>query len=247
MLFAIGAGSQVVGVSNFDRYPADVATRTRVGGLVDPDFERVLSLRPDLVIVYGTQTDLIARLTNVGVPLYRYQHAGLADITATIRSVGARVGHDADAQRLASTIERDIASLRARAAGLAHPRTMLVFDRESGSLRGMYVSGGLGFLHDMLEVAGGVNAFADVKRQSLQVTIEIALARAPDVILEVHPGPSWTAAQLARERAAWQDLASVPAVRANRLYFLVDDKLPVPGPRVVESIRVMADALDRAR
>jgi ABC-type Fe3+-hydroxamate transport system substrate-binding protein len=62
MLFAIGAGDAVVGVSSYDHYPPAVETKTRVGALVDPDFERILSLKPDLVIVYGTQNDLVARL-----------------------------------------------------------------------------------------------------------------------------------------------------------------------------------------
>src|SRR5579863_7425156 len=69
MLFAMDAGDEVVGVSSFDHYPPAVETRTRVGALVDPDFERIISLRPDLVVVYATQSDLIARLDRAHLPL----------------------------------------------------------------------------------------------------------------------------------------------------------------------------------
>ena len=69
MLFAIGAGDRVVGVSNFDHYPPEVEKRTKVGGLLDPDFERILSLRPDLVIVYGTQSGLLERLGRARLPV----------------------------------------------------------------------------------------------------------------------------------------------------------------------------------
>lgn len=243
MLFAMGAGDAVVGVSNFDSYPPEVERRTRVGGLIDPDFERILSLRPDLVIVYATQRELVARLERAGLPIFGYQHAGLADVTATIRALGDRVGRGAEARGLADRIDRDISALRARTARLPKPRTMVVIEREPDSLRGLYVSGGVGFLHDMLEVAGGDDAFGDVKRQNVQTTTEQVLARAPEVILELHGGPAWTPDHLARELALWKGLASVPAVRNNRVHILVDDKLGIPGPRVLDAIREMAKVL----
>src|SRR5262245_19751928 len=120
MLFAIGAGDTVVGVSNFDHYPAAVETRTKVGGLLDPDFERILSLRPDLVVVYGTQSGLIERLQRARVPIYNYEHAGLADITETLRKIGARVGRQREAVGLAADIERRLADLRARTSARPH-------------------------------------------------------------------------------------------------------------------------------
>ena len=93
MLFAMGAGPRVVGVGNFDRYPPEALTRPKVGGLIDPDVERVISLKPDLMVVYGTQTDLRAQMDRAGIPIFLYQHAGLADITSTIRDLGARIGN----------------------------------------------------------------------------------------------------------------------------------------------------------
>ena len=243
MLFAMGAGDQVVGVSNFDHYPAAVEQRTRVGGLIDPNFERILSLKPDLVIVYGTQGDLIRRLERVSIPMFHYQHAGLPDITRTMRLLGQEVGRADEAARLVDQIQTGLADVRRRVAGTARPRTMIVFDREAGSMRGAYGSGGIGFLHDMLEVAGGENVFADVKRQSVQATSELVLTRKPEVILELHSGAPWDDAHLAREQAVWGALKSVPAVRNKQVYILVDEKLSIPGPRVVEAVRVFAKIL----
>jgi iron complex transport system substrate-binding protein len=243
MLFAIGAGDAVVGVSTFDHYPHDVETRTKVGGLLDPDFERVLSLRPDLVVVYGTQSGLIERLGRAQIPMFNYEHAGLADVTRTLRQVGARVGRAEAANRLALDIEKRLTDVRARIGGRAKPKTMIVFEREPGTLRGMFASGGVGFLHDMLETAGGADVFADVRRQSVQVTSELALARAPEVILEIRTGPEWTPARAARERDSWRALASVPAVRTGRVYLLNDEVLSIPGPRVPDAVRQIAGVL----
>ena len=243
MLFAIGAGGAVVGVSTFDHYPREVETRTKVGGLLDPDFERILSLRPDLVVVYGTQSGLVDRLARAGIPMFNYEHAGLADVTRTLRQIGARVGRGDAANRLALDVEMRLTAIRTRIGTRPKPRTMIVFEREAGTLRGIFASGGVGFLHDMLETAGGADVFADIPRQSLQVTSELALARAPEVILEIRAGPGWTPARAAQERDAWRALASVPAVRTGRVYLLTDEVMSIPGPRVPDAVLHMARAL----
>ena len=243
MLFAIGAGDAVVGVSSFDRYPPEALGRTRVGALVDPDVERMLSLRPDLAVVYGSQAELVGRLDRAGVPVFQYRHAGLADITQTIRALGQRVGRGPAADALSSRIEEDIAAIRGSLAGRARPRTAVIIAREPGSLRGIYANGGVGFLHDMLEAAGGAEVFADVPRENLQVSIEVLIARAPEVILEVHPSEGWTADRVTRERRAWTALAGLPAVKTNRVHFITDSAVLVPGPRVAQGIRLMAEAL----
>ncbi len=239
-IFAMGAGDRVVGVGNFDRYPPEAQTRTKVGGLINPDVERILSLKPDLVIVYGTQTDLRGQMERARIPMFLYEHSGLADITATIRAVGRRVGSERSGNELADRIDTSIADTRRRVAGKPRPRTLLVFGRDPETLRGIYASGGVGFLHDMLEAAGGANVFADVKRQSLQATSELVLTRAPDVILEIGAD---TASAADRNLHAWDVLGSVPAVRAHRINLLRGDDMMNPGPRVAQAVRRMAESL----
>jgi iron complex transport system substrate-binding protein len=239
MLFAIGAGPQVVGVSSFERYPPEATKLPAVGALIDPDLERILSLRPDLVVAYGSQTELLAQLKRAGVPVLVYSHAGLTDVTATLRAVGERVGHAAAAGRLAAEIERRIAAVRARTAQGPRPRTLIVFGREPLSLRGIYASGGVGFVHDIVEAAGGDNVFADVRRQAVQATTEQILARKPEVVLELRADPL-SADLLERERGIWSALASVPAVKSGRIHIVTDPRTVVPGPRVAEAVELIA-------
>jgi iron complex transport system substrate-binding protein len=242
MLFAIGAGHEVVGVGSYDHFPAEADKLPKVGALLDPDFEKILSLRPDLVVVYDSQADFIARLQRASIPIFHYQHAGLADITQTIRSLGEATGRAREAEGVASGIERDLAAIRARVSSLPKVNTLLVFGREPGSLRGIYASGGVGFLHDLLVIAGGIDVFDDVKKQSVVIASEQVLARAPAAIIELYDR-STTDARLAAERAVWKQLPSVPAVRNDRIYQLRGDFLTVPGPRIVQAAKLMADAL----
>ena len=242
ILFAIGAGPQVIAVSSFDEYPPQVKNLQRVGALLDPDLERILSLRPDLVAVYGSQQDLTTQLARAKVPVYSYRHAGLADVNRTIREIGDRVGHAAEAQALVRKIDAQLAAIRQKVASRPRPRTLLVFGREIGALRGIYASGGIGFLHDMLEAAGGEDVFADVKRESVQATTEQILARKPEVILEIRAG-STEAGPIVSEIGVWRTLASVPAVRNGRVQFIVDPRTVVPGPRVAEATELLARAI----
>lgn len=241
MLFAMGAGPRVIAVGSYDHYPPDVEKLPRVGALLDPNTERILSLRPDLVVLYGTQTDLVTTLDRAHIPYYSYQQGGVADITRTIRDLGARVGSTSEAVSLANRIDTQLAAIRARTAPLTHPRALLVFGREPGSLRNIDASGGDGFLHDMVEIAGGIDVLADIHRQSVTMSTEMVLARAPDVIIEVHsPAGGFTAAS---DLTPWSALSSIPAVRNHRIYSLVGDEFVIPGPRVVAAVEAIANAL----
>jgi cobalamin transport system substrate-binding protein len=244
MLFAIGAGPQVVGVGSFDTFPPEIAGLPRVGALLDPNLERILALKPDLVAVYASQTDLREQLARATIPTFVYAHAGLADVTPMIRKVGAAAGRDREANAVAARIESRLGELRALTARQPRPRTVVVFGRETGALRGIYASGGVGFVHDMLAAAGGDNVFADVERQAVQATTELILARKPDVILELRA--SLKPSEAGREARVWRALPSVPAVKSGRVYVLTDARTVVPGPRIAEGVELIARVLHPA-
>jgi iron complex transport system substrate-binding protein len=243
MIFAMGNGERVVGVSDYDRFPAGVSRLAKVGGLLDPNVERIISLRPDLVVVYATQKELVQRLERGGIPYFSYEHRGLPDIMTTVRAIGARIGSATRADAVASDMDRSLAGIRTTTARLPHPATLLVFSRDPSSLRNVYASGGYGFLHDMLEIAGGTNVFGEIKRQSVQASTEMLINRRPDVIIELRYGDSLRHADVSKELQVWNALGSVPAVRNHRVVALVGDEFVVPGPRVVDATRRLARAL----
>ena len=242
MLFAVGAGSQVVAVGSFDRYPPEVEKLERVGALLDPDLERIIALKPDLVAVYGSQTELQQQLDRAGIRYYSYRHGGLPHVMRTIRELGKAVGHAEQAERVAHGIEERLDALRQRTAGRPRPATLVVMGREALALRAVYASGGTGFLNDMLTIAGGRNVFADVQRESVQASSELIIARKPEVLIELRVG-AMADDQRARELDVWRRLTSVPAVRSNRVFLLNDERTVVPGPRVAEGAELLARAL----
>jgi len=246
MLYAIGAGSRMVGVGTYDRYPPDVEKLPRLGGLLDPNIEQLIALKPDLVIVYDTQAELKRQLQRAKIAFWAYSIRDLTDVTATLRGLGSRVGMAPASTAAATEIEMRLQRVRTRVSGRPRPKTLLIFGREAGTLRGINASGGYGFLHDLLELAGGDDVLADVKQAAVSMSTEMVLARAPEVIIELHYGEPWPAARIDSERRVWSALPSVPAVRTGRITLLAGDEFVVPGPRVTLAAERLADILHPA-
>ena len=144
----------------------------------------------------------------------------------------------------AATLDSDLATPSARSAPDGpRPNTALMFGREAGSPARHVRERRYRIPARHARDRGRTDAFDDIKRESLQVSVEMMLSRAPDVILEVHPSAEWTPAKLAAERDPWRALASVPAVRTNRIVELADDVMLVPGPRAADGVRMMAKAI----
>jgi iron complex transport system substrate-binding protein len=238
MLFAVGAGPQVVGVSSFDKMPAEVATRPRVGALLDPDVERILSLKPDLVVTYGSQDALQQQLARAKIATFIYRHGGIGDTLATLEAIGARTGHADAGREAAQMLRAQLTSVRTRVDGRPRPKVLLVFGREPGSIRNVWASGGKGFLHELLDVGGAENVFADLDRENVQATSELLLTRAPEVIVELH-----VEGRADDSPSPWLALPGLPAVKSGRIISLHGDQFVVPGPRIGGAAEALARAL----
>jgi iron complex transport system substrate-binding protein len=232
ILFAIGAGPQVIAVSSFDEDPPEVLKLPRVGALLDPDTEKILSMRPDLVLTYGSQESLQKQLETAGIPLFSYRHRGLADIAPTFRALGTLTGHVAEAAREVARLERDFDAIRSRIAGRPRPGVLLVIGHDPQSLTKMDASGAVGFLNDMIELAGGRNVLADMERQAVRVSTEMLIVRKPDVILDLHYSRTIGENERRQEMQAWSGLSLLPAVKNHRVHLMLGDRLVVPGPRI---------------
>jgi iron complex transport system substrate-binding protein len=214
-----------------------------VSSFLSADAERILALRPDLVIVYGSQTELEGQFKRTGIRVFAYRHAGVDNVLQAIRDLGTLTGHTADGERVARELRSQLDRIRTRVRGQRRPRSMLVIGRDAGALRGVYVSGGSGFLHELLDIAGGDDVFGDIKREAVQPSNEMMIVRAPEVIIELHSGDPPSAETLRNERAVWNLLASVPAVRSGRVYLLYGSYLVAAGPRLGQAAEGLARVL----
>jgi ABC-type Fe3+-hydroxamate transport system substrate-binding protein len=227
VLFAIGAGERVVGVGDYDDYPPAVDALPRLGGLVDPNLEAILAVHPDLVVIDPAQRGLAAQLAAAGIATYEFATGSIEAMLDHTVALGAELGVAADAAAVRAQVEVRLAAIEANSTALASPSVLVVFGRRPGTFAELWVSGGEGFLHDVVEIAGGVNVFADVARQSFKSGLESVLARVPDIVVEAVAGVD----QGDRITAEWQALPGYAAVRV----VTIDPAWALrPSPRVVD-------------
>jgi iron complex transport system substrate-binding protein len=237
LAYAAGAGDALVGTVEYSDYPEAARTLPRVGDGWRVDTERLLALRPDLVLAWasGTPEDTIARLEAlqlrvVSIPTYR-----LADVPAALRSIGRIAGTRATAEPVAAKFEADIERLRERYSRERVLRVFVQIDDEP-----LYTVNRRHVISEVVELCGGRNVFADQPQIAPPVALEAVLARKPQVILS-------TDDTIADPKAYWQRWPSLAAVRAGTIYSMPADTIARSTPRLVEGVQATCEALRDAR
>ncbi|WP_165066773.1 ABC transporter substrate-binding protein [Paludisphaera rhizosphaerae] len=246
ILFAVGAGDLVVGVTMMDDYPPEVKSRTSIGGMApgSMNLETLTALKPDLVLATaGVQQPVIEPLQQLGLTVVAFDAEKPADVVHNIRAVGRVVDRGENAERLASEFETRLEAVRKRVADRREARPKVLYLLYDDPL--MTVGPGT-FLGKMIEEAGGVNVFADVSSNYPTPSDEQVLVRAPEVILATFGlmgggGRSEEENQKRlTNRPGWQD---VPAIRNRRIHALDENLTTRIGPRLVEGLEAIERAL----
>jgi iron complex transport system substrate-binding protein len=233
LLFALGAGDRVVGRTHWCDYPDAAAGVPDLGDGMSPNLEAVVAARPDLVVLYlsGQNGGAAARLRALGIPAIQVRSDLLADVPRLARLFGQLTGRTASADSLAAAFDRDLAAATVLSPTRPPSVFLLVWDEPPMTVgRGSYLS-------ELIERAGGINAYADLPTSSGQISVESAAARDPDVILTL----SETIPAFAL-RPEWQ---VVEAVREQRFVRIAGSEFSRPGPRSPAAVRELADALGK--
>jgi len=242
-LFALGVGDRVVGVGDFCVYPREALSRPRVGGEFNPNFERLLELRPDLLVVQGVAEKVEEFGQRHGIPVLHVNMDDLETIYSGLARLGEAIGTAAEAERVVAKLKLDLAAVAYRVAGRPRPKVLLCMGHQAGSLQGLSTVTGRSFLSELLGIAGGENVFADLELPYPSFSKEALLRRRADVMIELRPGETLSEAERRRLVEDWSALSSLPAVRERRVYFLTDDYLLLAGPRVARTAERFAEVL----
>ena len=234
LLFAIGAGSSVVGRTAWCDYPAAARLVPSMGDGISPNLEAIVAARPDLVVLYQSAQNAEAarRLRALGIPALRLRTDRLADVPRLARLVGRLTAHERVADSVVVAFERGMVAATVPAAGHRPTIFLLVWDQPPATV------GRGSFLTELMRRAGGVNLFDDLAPSSAPVSIEAVAARDPDVILLLgDASPAFAS------RPEWQ---SVRAVRTGRFIQARGSEFSWPSPRAPDAIRTLGEQLTRA-
>lgn len=232
MLIAAGAGSQLVGTIEYSGQPASEMRLPRIGTADAIDMERLITLRPDVVVVWpdGNSPAQIATLERLGISVYRQEAITLDGIPDSLRRLGRLTGTSGVADRRAGAMAAKLAGLRKEYANSGRSPTVLleVWDRP------LYTVGRGELMSDALGVCGARNAFADLPSRTPAIGVEAVIARNPDIIIAAAP-PGRGAAWLAE----WRRFPSLRAVTTGHLLAFEDQRLTGLGPGVIDATAAM--------
>jgi iron complex transport system substrate-binding protein len=253
MVFALGGGDRIVAVSDYCAGPAAALSLPRVGGFANPNYERILALRPDMVLTIGEAERLHRFCAARGIPCQSFHIERLADVREGLTTLGELLDRPSDAAAQVARLDTGLAAVHARVAGRRTIPTLLVVSRSPGTLRGLMTTNGETFLSELLTIAGGRNCFADGPRRYFTPSQEAIFTAAPEVIVELQPTTNhWVAddrqppmsdAQRRRLLADWRSLPALPAVQKGRLYVVTDQRLLIPGLHLPETAARLARLL----
>lgn len=239
LLFAAGGGAKVVGVMNYSDYPEAARRLPLVGSNSQVDVERVLALKPDLVVVWhsGNTPRQIAQLESLGLPVFRSEPNRLELVATSLERFGALLGTGKAAQAAAADYRSKIRKL-GQQYGRRPPVTVFyqVWDLPLYTLNDQQIAS------DIIRLCGGRNVFGHLKAVAPEVGLEAVIERDPEVILA---GKRYDPANPGL--ALWKPYAGMKAVKRNNLFTVDGDLLSRPGPRTAEGAAALCEQFESAR
>jgi ABC-type Fe3+-hydroxamate transport system substrate-binding protein len=233
-VFAIGAGEDVVAVSDYVKYPQEATKKPSVGSISNPSIETILSFHPDLVLgmPHQNQPAILAQLQRFGIPLYVVDPHGIAGIISSVESLGRATAHETQAIVLSRQMQQRVAAVRASV------RTLPIVEIFMPVSYDPVITIGKGsFISEIIEAAGGHSITSDISQEWPHISMEAVIARAPTALLMMRGG-TITLDSLQR-RPGWDAL---PAVKNRRVYY-VDRRINFPSPVAIDALEDLAKQL----
>jgi iron complex transport system substrate-binding protein len=236
MLFALGLGEQIVGVTFFCNYPPEAQAKPKVG-YSQPNLETIVTLRPDLVLAPSeyAPTDVLSKLEQLKIPTFVLVPRTIEDIASHVHTLGRMLARTGPADQLATNLRRRIGAVKAKVQGHPRPRLLYVLNSEP-----LITVGPGSYIHQMIELAGGTNVAEHATAPYPRLTTEVVLQADPEIILF----PVGSAEGIPEsEQQLWRRWPTVTAVKRGRLHRIDSDLVNRPGPRAVDGLERLAQLL----
>ena len=239
LLFAAGGGSRIIGAMNYSDYPEAARRIPLIGSNSQIDLERVIALKPDLLIVWqsGNTARQIEQLRSLGIPVFHSEPHSFAQVESSLLRFGRLLGTEKTADAAAAQFRARVEGLRTRYASRSPVSVFYqAWDNPLFTLNGEQIAS------DAIRLCGGRNIFADLKTIAPQVSVEAVVQADPDAIVG---GKLYTPQD--RGLSIWQPYRGMKAVRRNNLFTLDEELLTRPGPRIVDGAAALCLRLEEAR
>jgi ABC-type Fe3+-hydroxamate transport system substrate-binding protein len=230
-VFAIGAGDDVVAISDYTKYPKAALTKPSVGDLIHPSIERIVAFHPDLVIGNAPlgPSETAKQLERLGVAVYLVNPQGIAGILQAVRDLGDAVNRAPAAAALAASLGARLQAVRARTQNLPQPTVLMPVWYDPITTIGRHA-----FITEIIAAAGGRSVTDDVAADWPQISMEAVMERSPEALLLVRGGK--VSLDVLKDRPGW---SALHAVQTRRVYY-VDDRINFPSPVAIDALEDLA-------
>ena len=241
MLFALGVGNRIVGVTEYCNYPPEANSINKVAGFNTVNLEKVAQVRPELILaIRGNDMESLRSLRQLGIPVFSFDIQNLDQVSSALRRLGALLGVENRANTIADSLESRVRLVRREMKDIPNkPKVMWGFWGDP-----IYTAGAKTMIDDVIETAGGKNMGRLAKGAWPQISLETVVQWAPDVIITTHVpggvGHLLNEINRLRETDGWK---LIPAVQSGRIYHVEADWLLRPGPRLVDALQSIAHLL----
>jgi iron complex transport system substrate-binding protein len=241
ILFSLGLDQEIVGVSIHCNFPEKVQRKVRVGSYISLDFEKIVSLKPDLIIATGAGNtrDMVDRLERLGFPTYVIFPKNVEDVTRSVGHLSQLVGREKEGEEIIQEMRRRRERVLALTLGLPRPRVFLQIGEAP-----IVTVGKNSFADDLIRLAGGDNVAGNEKEMYPRFGMEEILKRSPEVILISSMNPRGNYQKVLQEWSRWK---TIPAVKNGQIYLIDSDLIDRPSPRIIEGLEEMARILHPGR
>lgn len=226
-VYQLGAGADIIAVSDFTKYPAEAASKPSVGLPLSPSMEKIISLHPDLILAMGelNQIEHLRPIENQGIPIFMVDPRGLKGVYSSIESLGRALNREPAAQQLIGRLHGREQAVRLRAQGKPQVRIFMPVWHDP-----VITIGRNDYITELIEIAGGKSVTDDIAQAWPHVSLEAVIARNPDALLLVRNGK--ISLQNLAGRPGWNSLR---AVQAGRVYY-VDDRIELASPIAFDAL-----------
>jgi len=246
VVYALGLGDRVVGVSRFSSYPPEALDLPKVAGFVDVDFEQLLALRPDCVVMVDSQRSLVEKFDELGIRTLSVNNATVDGIVESFSQIAEVCGNEKKATRITAEMRMHIAAVQEQVKNLARPSVLISIERDTDLSQPDQViaAGNSGFHQELIELAGGMNAyqgsiaFPKLSREKLiNLNPDIIIDLIRDEVIAQRPEKD-----LLRQWGAYPELK---AVKNHRVVIISGNNHLIPGPRFLDTLDVFVTSLHK--
>ena len=231
IIYALHAQDQLVAVTDFCRYPEEAQSKEKIGGLLNPNIEKMVSLKPTHLIGLPSHEKLGLELEKFGFTVTMIPNETISDVLKSINEIGKMLNHQIQATNLQSDMQKTLDSLKLNK--IDHlVSAVLMIGREKGTLRNIMVAGKNTYLDELWQLVGGVNTYSDLPTRYGSINLESLLLRNPDLIIEFDLEKIRQVSRIEVSKE-WDYLGDITAVKNRNVFEIGGNHTMIPGPRLI--------------